>query len=56
MPTIHVTLAIAEELGCCEMSINDCLVRFTEQGTDGCQRMSLAKADMEQKLDKEFLY
>ena len=31
----RTSLAIAKELGCCEMSVNDWMVRFTKQGMDG---------------------
>ncbi len=79
----RTSLSIAQELGCCEMSVNDWMVRFTEQGIDGLkvaagrgrkgilqkhsdleavrravgksrQRISLAKAELEQELGKEF--
>jgi len=29
------SLAVATELGCCEMSVNDWMKRFSEQGMDG---------------------
>ena len=31
----RTSVDIARELGCCEMSINDWMKRFTEQGVDG---------------------
>ncbi len=79
----RTSLAIAQGLGCCEMSVNDWMTRFLEQGIDGLkvasgrgrkgilqkhsdleavrravgnsrQRISLAKAELEQELGKEF--
>ena len=79
----QTSLSIAQTLGCCEMSVNDWMVRFTEHGIDGLkvasgrgrkgilqkhsdleavrravsnsrQRISLAKAELEQELGKEF--
>ena len=78
----RTSLAIAKELGCCEMSINDWMKRFDEQGIDGlkvakgrggksilqhkdaeavrravqnhAQRLSLAKAELEQELGRTF--
>jgi transposase len=31
----RTSAAVAAELGCCEMSVNDWMKRFTEQGMDG---------------------
>ena len=79
----RTSLEVARELGCCEMSVNDWMQRFGEQGIDGLkvakgrgrpsilqtendlevvrravqthrQRISLAKADVEKELGKEF--
>ena len=79
----RTSLAVAKELGCCEMSVNDWMVRFAEQGVDGLkvargrgrkgilqkdtdleavrravqnsrQRISLAKAELEEELGKKF--
>jgi len=79
----RTSLDVARELGCCEMSVNDWMKRFAEQGIDGLkvakgrgrpsilqtehdldivrravqnhrQRISLAKADLEKELGKEF--
>ena len=79
----RTSLAVARELGCCEMSVNDWMKRFAEQGVDGLkvasgrgrkgildkeadleavrravqnhrQRISLAKAELEKELGKEF--
>ena len=76
-------MSVAEELGCCEMSVNDWMVRFTEQGVEGlkvakgrgrkpilrqdsdlpavkkavqenCQRLRLAKEELQSELNKEF--
>lgn len=33
----RTSLAVAQELGCCEMSVNDWMKRFTEQGIEGLQ-------------------
>lgn len=77
------SVAVAQQLGCCEMSINDWMKRFAQQGIDGLkvaqgrgrkpllqsaqdlevvrravqkhrQQISLAKAQLEQELGKEF--
>lgn len=76
------SLSIAKELGCCEMSVNDWMKRFDEQGLEGlkvakgrggkgilqqsdaeavrravqnhAQRLSLAKAELEQELGRTF--
>ena len=77
------SLAVADQLGCCEMSVNDWVKRYQEQGLAGLkikpgrgrksilkketdlaavrqavqnsrQRISLAKAQLEQELGKEF--
>ena len=79
----RTSLSVAQELGCCEISVNDWMKRFHEQGVDGIkvapgrgrksilqgtgdkeavrravqknrQRISLAKAELEQELGKEF--
>ena len=79
----RTSLAVAKELGCCEMSVNDWMVRFAEQGMEGLkvakgrgrksilqkhsdleavrravqnsrQRISMAKAELEQELGKTF--
>jgi len=78
----RTSLAIAQELGCCEMSVNDWMKRFEEQGIEGlevakgrggksilqqsdsdavrravqqhAQRLSLAKAELEQELGRTF--
>lgn len=79
----RTSLAAAQQLGCCEMSVNDWLRRYQEQGLTGLtvkkgrgrkpildrdtdlaavrravqssrQRVSLAKAELEQELGKEF--
>lgn len=79
----RTSLSVAQELGCCEVSVNDWMKRFSEQGMDGLkvaqgrgrkgilgrhgdleavrravagnrQRISLAKAELEQELGKEF--
>jgi hypothetical protein len=78
----RTSVSVAQELGCCEMSVNDWMKRFSEQGIDGLkvakgrgrkgilqeadleavrravqknrQRISLAKAELEKQLDKEF--
>ena len=76
-------LAIAKQLGCCEMSVNDWIKRYQEHGLAGLkvkpgrgrkpilnketdlaavrravagsrQRISLAKAELQQELGKEF--
>lgn len=31
----RTSLAVAQEVGCCEMSVNDWMKRFAEQGMDG---------------------
>ena len=77
------SLDVANELGCCEMSVNDWMKRFAQQGVDGLkvaqgrgrkgildteadleavrravqthrQRISRAKAELEEELGKEF--
>lgn len=77
------SLAVAEQLGCCEMAVNNWLQRYQEQGLAGLkikkgrgrkailqqdtdlaavrhavqqsrQRISLARAELEQELGKEF--
>jgi transposase len=77
------SVEVAQQLGCCEMSVNDWMKRFTEQGIDGLkvaqgrgrkallqsehdleavrravqkhrQQISLAKAELERQLGKEF--
>lgn len=79
----RTSLAVAQQLGCCEMSVNDWMTRFAQHGIDGLkvkagrgrkailqtptdleavrravqehrQRISLAKADLEKQLGKEF--
>ncbi len=79
----RTSLAVAKQLGCCEMSVNDWLKRYQQQGLTGLkvqpgrgrksilcqdtdlaavrravqgsrQRISLAKAELEQELGKEF--
>ena len=79
----RTSLDVAKKLGCCEMSVNDWLKRYQEQGLAGLkvqkgrgrkailqadtdlatvrlavqnsrQRLSLAKAELEQELGKEF--
>ncbi len=79
----RTSLAIAQQLGCCEMSVNDWIKRYQEHGLAGLkvkpgrgrkpilndetdlaavrravqgsrQRVSLAKAELEQELGKEF--
>ena len=79
----RTSLAVANELGCCEMSVNDWMKRFAEQGVEGLkvakgrgrkgilqkhsdleavrravqnsrQRISLAKAELEEELGKQF--
>ena len=78
----RTSLSVAQELGCCEVSVNDWMQRFSEQGVDGLkvargrgrkgilqatdleavrravagnrQRISLAKAELEQELGREF--
>ena len=79
----RASLDVAHQLGCCEMSVNDWLKRYQEQGLAGLktragrgrksilqqetdlaavrravagsrQRISLAKAELEQELGKEF--
>ena len=79
----RAALAIAQQLGCCEMSVNDWIKRYQEQGLVGLkvksgrgrkpilnkgtdlaavrravagsrQRISLAKAELQQELGKEF--
>ena len=79
----RTALAVAKELGCCEMSVNDWMVRFAQHGVEGLkvakgrgrkgllqkdtdleavrravqnsrQRISLAKAELEQELGKTF--
>ncbi len=79
----RTSLAVAKELGCCEMSVNDWMVRFAQQGMEGLkvakgrgrksilqkhsdleavrravqnsrQRISMAKAELEQELGKTF--
>ena len=79
----RTSLAIAQQLGCCEMSVNDWLKRYQEHGLVGLkvkagrgrkpilnqstdlaavrravegsrQRISLAKAELQQELGKEF--
>ncbi len=79
----RTSLAVAKELGCCEMSVNDWMVRFAQQGVEGLkvakgrgrksmlqkhsdleavrravqnsrQRISMAKAELEQELGKTF--
>ena len=79
----RTSLAIAQQLGCCEMSVNDWLKRYQEYGMAGLkvqkgrgrkailqadtdlaavrqavqnsrQRISLAKAELQQELGKEF--
>ena len=79
----RTSLAVAKQLGCCEMSVNDWLKRYQQQGLAGLkvqtgrgrkailqadtdlaavrqavqssrQRLSLAKAELEQELGKQF--
>ena len=79
----RTALAIAKQLGCCEMSVNDWVKRYQEYGLAGLkvkpgrgrkpilnkdtdlaavrravqgsrQRISLAKAELQQELGKEF--
>jgi transposase len=79
----RTSLAVAEHLGCCEMSVNDWIKRYQQQGLAGLevqkgrgrkailqadtdlaavrqavqgsrQRLSLAKAELEQELGKQF--
>jgi transposase len=79
----RTSLAIAKQLGCCEMSVNDWLKRYQQEGLTGLkvkpgrgrkpilnkeedlaavrlavqgsrQRISLAKAELQQELGKEF--
>jgi transposase len=79
----RTSLSVAQELGCCEISVNDWMKRFCDQGMDGLkvakgrgrkgileqhgdleavrravagnrQRISLAKAELEKELGKEF--
>lgn len=79
----RTSISVAQELGCCEISVNDWMKRFTDQGIDGLkvakgrgrkgilgqhgdleavrravagnrQRISLAKAELERELGKEF--
>jgi transposase len=79
----RTSLAIAKQLGCCEMSVNDWLKRYQQEGLTGLkvkpgrgrkpilnketdlaavrlavqgsrQRISLAKAELQQQLGKEF--
>ncbi len=79
----RTALAIAQQLGCCEMSVNDWIKRYQEHGLAGLkvkpgrgrkpilnqetdlaavrravqgsrQRISLAKAELQQELGKEF--
>ena len=79
----RTALAVAKELGCCEMSVNDWMARFAQHGVEGLkvakgrgrkgilqkdtdleavrravqnsrQRISLAKAELEQELGKTF--
>lgn len=79
----RTALAIANQLGCCEMSVNDWLKRYQQEGLTGLkvkpgrgrkailsketdlaavrlavqggrQRISLAKAELQQQLGKEF--
>jgi transposase len=79
----RTSLAVAKQLGCCEMSVNDWLKRYQEQGLAGLQvkkgrgrksilrqetdlvavrravqdsrqRISHARAELEQELGKEF--
>lgn len=79
----RASLAVAQQLGCCEMSVNDWLKRYQQQGLAGLrvqkgrgrrailqadtdlaavrqavsgsrQRLSLAKAELEQELGKQF--
>jgi transposase len=79
----RTALAIAQQLGCCEMSVNDWIKRYQQDGLSGLkvkpgrgrkpllnkdtdlaairravqgsrQRLSLAKAELEQELGKEF--
>ena len=79
----RTSTSVGQELGCCEMSVNDWMKRFREHGMDGLkvapgrgrkailnkqsdleavrravsnsrQRISLAKAELEQELGKGF--
>ena len=79
----RTSTSVAEQLGCCEMSVNDWMVRFAEQGVDGlkvakgrgrrpilrqesdlqivtkavrdnCQRLRLAKEEIQGELNREF--
>lgn len=79
----RTSLAVAQQLGCCEMSVNDWLKRYQQHGIAGLkvqkgrgrkailqadtdlaavrqavqgsrQRLSLAKAELEQELGKQF--
>ena len=79
----RTSVDVAQELGCCEMAVNNWLKRYQEQGLPGLhtkagrgrksilqadtdlaavrravqssrQRISLAKAELEQELGKEF--
>jgi transposase len=79
----RTSLDVAQQLGCCEMSVNDWLKRYQQQGLAGLkvqkgrgrkailqadtdlaavrqavqgsrQRLSLAKAELEQELGKKF--
>ena len=79
----RTSVSVAQELGCCEVSVNDWMQRFCDQGMDGLkvakgrgrkgilgqdgdleavrravvgnrQRISLAKAELEKELGKEF--
>jgi len=79
----RTSLAVAKQLGCCEMSVNDWMKRFTQRGVDGLnvapgrgrksilqtksdleavrravqknrQKISLAKAELNQELGKDF--
>ena len=79
----RTSLVVAQQLGCCEMSVNDWLKRYQQQGLAGLkvqkgrgrkailqadtdlaavrqavqgsrQRLSLAKAELEQELGKQF--
>lgn len=79
----RTSLAVAQHLGCCEMSVNDWLRRYQQQGLAGLkvrkgrgrkailqadtdlaavrqavsgsrQRLSLARAELEQELGKQF--
>jgi len=79
----RTSVDVANTVGCCEMSINDWMVRFAEQGIEGlavargrgrkpilrqesdlpavrkavqdnCQRLRLAKEELQGELNKEF--